>query len=264
MSAAAVAAPTPGIDEQRHLEGDLGLQLAHGDALTRRGMDGRGLGGSEGALPPSLIGPCERRDAAPRRRTRGGRDLEQRNGRPAGGIVEGLVQLGKAEVDQADDAVAHAGLLLDQSHREARGFAQLGAGQWLARLGSVDHPQRGEGTRVRGIALGALQPAFGEVLGRQRVHHRDGMPRRTQVAGQGLPIVTAGLNDDALRRALASDPALELSEPGPGGRDPQDLALRFDVARAADGHAVLRCADVDADAVHASFLLGRSDPGDLA
>jgi hypothetical protein len=209
-------------------------------------------------------GPWFARDAASCRRARGRCDCEQRDGGRAGRVIEGLAQLGKAQIDQTQDAVAEAGLLFDQAHREARGLAQLGAGQWLRGPRSVDHAQSGEGTRVSGVALGALQPTFGEVLGGERVHHRDRVTRHTEMARQGLPIVAAGLEHDPLDRALACDPAVELSEPRPRYGDPQHLALRVDVALAADGHAVLCCADVDAEAVHASSSSVYLTPGDLA
>src|SRR3989442_9554519 len=153
-----------------------------------------------------MVGPGEGRDLASSGLARGWRDPEQRDGRLAGRIVELVGELRKTKVHQAQDAVAHSGLLVHKAHGEAGGLAKLSPGEWLSGLGSVDHAQGGEGTRVRGVALGALETTLGEVLCDERVDHRDGMARGAQMARQGLPIVTARLEDDPLDRTLARDP----------------------------------------------------------
>ena len=107
------------------------------------------------------------------------------------GILEGVLQLGEADRDQALDALADPRLLLHERHREARSLAQLLPAERIAGPGSVDHRQCGEGTRVRGITFGPLQPAPREVLRRHRAHDRDGHTRTCEMAGDAEPIVTA-------------------------------------------------------------------------
>ncbi len=127
------------LDEQRHLEGDLLFELAHGDRLARGGVDGRGCLRPEGTLAKSLVGTRERRHLASCGLARGGRDPQEGDGRLAGRLVEGVMQLGEAEIHEAHDAVAHPRLLFHEAPGEAGGLAKFGVGEWLSGLGSVDH-----------------------------------------------------------------------------------------------------------------------------
>lgn len=148
------------------------------------------------------------------------------------------------------DPVVDARLLLHQVHRKARGLAQLGSGERRTCRGLVGHPQCREGTRVGGIALGALQPPLGKMLGAHRIHHRDRHLRALQCRGQGHPIVAAGLHDHPLDRCLASEPPRELEEPRAVCAKAQHRLLRNALTIPTDSRDVLALADVDAHAGH--------------
>jgi len=55
-----------------------------------------------------------------------------------------------AELDESAGLVVDPGLFFDQVHRKARGLAQLGTGERLARPWLIGHSQGSEGTRRPG------------------------------------------------------------------------------------------------------------------
>ena len=100
------------VEQEADLEGDLGVELGHRDRVGRGGLEPLRL------RPPEPSVTRARRWRRPgsivrrrRRRPRGGRDAEDLAGGPAGRVVEQLAELGEAELDQADEALADLGLL---------------------------------------------------------------------------------------------------------------------------------------------------------
>jgi len=241
------------LDEQFHLEADLPIKLRRRDRPPRGGVDHRSLRRADrpaagGADLGQVLGPPGGRRAG----RRGA--LKQGDRRSAGGILVRLAKLGEADIDEPQDPLADPGLLLDQGHREARGFAELRSGERLPGPRSVDHGECGEGTRVGGIRLGPLQPALGEVLRADRADHRDRDAPTGEVAGDREPIVPRGLQDRALDRAARRDERIEPIEPGAVGRDPQHGSLGFGLAIPTDRDRVLVRADVDPQGRHARHL----------
>jgi hypothetical protein len=135
-------------------------------------------------------------------------------------------------------------------HRKARRLAQFGTRKWFADPWLIGHPQGSEGTRVSGIALHPLEPPLAERLRTQRIDHcdRDGGPMECR--GDRDPIVAAGFHDHPVDRAIAREPALELSQASAIRAEAQDRLLRDPLTRPTDRRDVLPFADVDADAVH--------------
>ena len=69
-------------------------------------------------------------------------------GGATGGVVEELAQLGEAELDEADEALADASLLGHEGHREAGRLTQLDTDQWVTGDGLFTHGHQGEAPRI--------------------------------------------------------------------------------------------------------------------
>jgi hypothetical protein len=136
-----------------------------------------GVGIREGGRPP------------PAGRPRRGRDPEDLAGGPARRIVEQLAELGEAELDETDEALADLRLLGHEGHREAGRLAQLDPGERIAGWWGVAHGHLGEAPGIGRVGLRAAEPALGKVLRRERIDHRDRDIPPAQVGGERHPIM---------------------------------------------------------------------------
>jgi hypothetical protein len=120
------------VQEEPNLEGDLGLELWHGDRvrcgscqalcprLTETTMSGGAIRvGQRGGSP-----------AGCRRSCRG--EAQECPSRSARRVLEQLPQLRKAKLDQAIQPLTELGLFGHKSHREASRLAQLNSGEGIA------------------------------------------------------------------------------------------------------------------------------------
>src|SRR4029077_5240549 len=124
--------------------------------------------------------------------------------------------------------------------------------QDITGLGLVDHRQEGQCARVGRIALGPLEPALAEVLGLERVDHRDRDPAPLERGGKVEVIVAAGLQDRAGDLALAGEPIIEVPPARAVRPEAQPPLSGPPFAVVTDRRDVLALADVDADGLHAS------------
>ncbi|MDQ6859294.1 MAG: hypothetical protein M3Z65_09895 [Chloroflexota bacterium] len=236
-------------DEQLHLECHLGLELRGSDRHARGRLDDRGLLGPDDA---AARGPGRSQGLGPPagRRSSGRGHPQEGQGRGATGVVVRLAQLGEADVDQPEDLLADPGLLLDEAHRKARGLAQLAALERLVGSGPIDHRQCGKCARIGGVALGPLHSPAGKILGAGRIDHRDRYGPLAQMAGQGEPVMAAGLHDHPVDRTERTKQPVQLVEPRSARADLDHASLGLDCAVATDRHRVLVRADVDTHCAH--------------
>src|SRR5438132_1276508 len=181
---------------------------------------------------------------------------KRRQGGLTGGILEDLTELRKADLDQASDALADPSLVLDQPDAEASRLADFNADQWLPGWRLVAHSQLRQCARIGGVRLGPPKTALGEVLGLQRVHHRDLVPGVAKVTGQRQPVVATGLYYHPFHRALALQPVVQLLEAAPVVAVAQQAALGSLPVRPADRSHMLGRPHVDANHyAHGPLLL---------
>ena len=204
---------------------------------------------------PRIRGGQGRRPAADRGPRRG-RDPQDLPGRPAGRVVEQLTEFRKAELHEADEALADLGLLGHQGHREAGRLAQLGADERVAGRWRVAHGHLGEAPGIGRVGLRPAQAALGNVLRGERVDQRHRDLPLAQVRGERHPVMTRRLHGhEAHGLRLALEPGVEGGEARPALADLEDLAVGPGRAIPTARQHVGPCADVDPDRRHwaASF-----------
>jgi hypothetical protein len=214
------------VEQEADLEGDLGLELGHGDRLGRGDLQPLGPRRPQPTATRSGIGVGQRgRPSAGGSPGRRG-DPEHLAGRPAGRVVEELTELREAELDEADEPLADPRLLGHEGHRKAGGLTELGSGERIANGRGVAHGHLGKAPGIGRIGLRAGEPALGKVARRERVDHRDRDLPAAQVGGERHPVVAGRLHrDEGHRLGLALEPGVEGGEAGPVLADPEDLAI---------------------------------------
>ena len=245
------------VEQELHLEGDLVLELGHRDRCGGGRLQALGLRLPQAPVPGAGVGVREGRDPALPRHRRGGCHAQELPGGATGRVVEELAQLGEAELDEPDEALADAGLLGHERHREAAGLAQLDPIERVVGLAVILLGHEREGPRIGRVGLRPVQPALGKVLRPERVDHRDRHGAPSQVARERHPVVATRLHrDPSDRLVLPGEPGVESVEAGAVLADAQDLPLGLVHAFPAAGHRVLPAPDVDAHRHH------RSSPSD--
>ncbi len=197
------------------------------------------------------VGIGERARALPSCGCRGGRDPEDLPRRATGWVIEELAQLGEAQLDESDEALADASLFGHEGHREPRRLAQLDTDERIAGVGLFAHGHLGEAPRIGRVGLRASEPTLGKVLRCERVDHRDRMAPVAQVGREGHPVVARGFHrDQPDGLGLSRQPGVECIEAGAVLAHPQDRSLGLDLPLPAAGHRMLPTSDVDADGDH--------------
>src|SRR5215467_5250974 len=136
------------LDQEPDLERHLLIKLGWGDGVPSQLLDAVGPPDSNRPTAAGLDGLGQRAQPAPGGASSGRRLPEDGQCSVAGGVLEGLLQFWKPDLDQPQKALADIGLIADQAHAEACRLAYLGAQQRLPRRGLVAHTQGCQCARV--------------------------------------------------------------------------------------------------------------------